>query len=100
MDMKSGKSMKQQLKESTQLLVGILFKAGSSWLGKTGFDVHRENEKEIQKIQKVRLYQDQIKQASEVFQKKLKLETMMICKLTTICKPLKRKEDDKQEISS
>ena len=51
-DMNNGKSIKQQLKESTQLSAGILFKAVSSRLGKTVFDVHRENmieknEKEI-----------------------------------------------------
>ena len=56
-DMNNGKSIKQQLKESTRLLAGILFKAGSSQLRKMAFDVYRENmieknEKEIQRIKK------------------------------------------------
>ena len=55
-DMDSGKSIKQQLKESTQLSAGILLKAGSSRLGKTVFDVHRENleEKNQHLIEKIK----------------------------------------------
>ena len=100
-DMNNGKSIKQQLKESTRLSAGILFKAGSSRLGKTVFDIHRENmieknEKEIQRIKKDELmYKEQVEKAREVFEKKTNIETMTIRELTTICKPLKRKEDGK-----
>ena len=45
-DMDSGKSIKEQLKESSRLSAGILFKARSSRLGKTVFDVHKENQQE------------------------------------------------------
>ena len=100
-DMNNGKSIKQQLKESTRLSAGILFKAGSSQLGKTVFDVHLENiaeknKKEIEKIKKDEItYNDQVQKAAEVFQKKSTLGLMTIHKLTIICKPLKRKEDGK-----
>ena len=98
--MNNGRLIKQQLKESTRLSAGILFKAGSSRLGKTVFDVHREkmiekNEKEIQRIKKDELmYKEQVEKAREVLQKKTNIETMTIWELTTICKLLKRKEDD------
>ena len=49
-DMKTGKSVKQQLKESTQLSAGIIFKAGSSQLGKMVFDIHKENVEEKQRV--------------------------------------------------
>ena len=49
-DMDSGKSIKEQLKESTWLSASILFKAGSSRLGKTVFDVHKENQQEKHRI--------------------------------------------------
>ena len=101
MDMNSVKSIKQQLKESTRLLTGILFKAVSSRLGKMVFDIHRENiieknEKEIQRIKKGDfVYKGQVEKAKEVVQTKIYIETMTICELTTICKPLKRREDGK-----
>ena len=100
-DMDSGKSIKQQLKESTRLSAGILFKAGSSRLGKTVFDVHRENLEEknkdlIEKIKKdEKNYYEQVRKAEEVFEKKKTIESMTIKELTIICKPLKRKEDGK-----
>ena len=100
-DMDSGKSIKQQLKESTRLSAGILFKAGSSRLGKTVFDVHRENleDKNKELIEKIKKdeknYYEQVRKAEEVFEKKKTIETMTIKELTIICKPLKRKEDGK-----
>ena len=100
-DMNTGKSIKQQLKESTRLSAGIVFKAGSSRLGKTVFDVHCENQKEknqkeIEKIKKVeKAYKRQVEQAKEVFRKKMTLESMTAKELTIICKPLKRKDDGK-----
>ena len=39
-DMANGKTIKEQLKESTRLSSGIIFKARSLQLGKTVFDVH------------------------------------------------------------
>jgi len=100
-DMDSGKSIKDQLKESTRLSAGILFKAGSSRLGKTVFDVYRENLEEKNKnlIAKIKndekMYREQVKKAEEVFEKKKTIESMTIKELTLICKPLKRKEDGK-----
>ncbi len=49
-DMDSGKSIKEQLKERSRLSAGILFKARSSRLGKTVFDVHKENQQEKLRI--------------------------------------------------
>jgi len=100
-DMDSGKSIKEQLKESTRLSAGILFKAGSSRIGKTVFDVYRENLEEKNKnlIAKIKndekMYCEQVKKAEEVFEKKKTIESMTIKELTLICKPLKRKEDGK-----
>ena len=100
-DMDSGKSIKEQLKESTWLSAGILFKAGSSRIGKTVFDVYRENLEEKNKnlIAKIKndekMYCEQVKKAEEVFEKKKTIESMTIKELTLICKPLKRKEDGK-----
>ena len=99
--MNNGKSVKQVLKESTRLSSGIVFKAGTSRLGKTVFDIHRENivekiQKQIEKIKKDEAtYNDQVKKAREVLAKKLTIESMTIRELTIICKPLKRKEDGK-----
>ena len=97
--MNIGKSVKQVLKESTRLSSGIVFKAGTSRLGKTVFDVYRENiieknQKQIEKIKKdENTYNEQVKKAREVFEKKLTIESMTIRELKIICKPLKRKED-------
>ena len=103
-DMDTGKSIKEKLRESTQLSAGILFKAGSSRIGKTVFDVYRENleEKNKQIIKKIKNdeknYYEQVRQAEEVFNKKKTIETMTIKELTIICKPLNRKEDGKMPI--
>ncbi len=76
-----------------------MFKAGSSRLGKTVFDVHCENQneknqKEIEKIKKVeKAYKRQVEQAKQVFRKKMTLESMTAKELTIICKPLKRKDN-------
>ena len=102
--MDTGKSIKQQLRESTRLSAGILFKARSSRIGKTVFDVYKENleEKNKQMIEKIKNdeknYYEQVRQAEEVFNKKKTIETMTIKELTIICKPLKRKEDGKMPI--
>ena len=75
-DMITGKSVKQVLKESTRLSSGIVFKAGTSRLGKTVFDVYWENiieknQKEIEKIKKdENTYNEQVKKAREVLEKK------------------------------
>ena len=101
-DMASGKTIKEQLKESTWLSAGIIFKAGSLRLGKTVFDVHMDNLKEknkvlIDKIKKERkAYDENVKKSNEIYEKKNgALESMTIRELTIICKPLKQKSDGK-----
>ena len=101
-DMASGKTIKEQLKESTLLSAGILFMAGSLRLGKTLFDIHMDNLKEknqvlIDKIKKEQKANDEnLKKANEIFEKKNgSLESMTIRELTIICKPLKQKSDGK-----
>ena len=100
-DMNTGKSVKEQLKESTRLSAGIIFKAGSSRLGKMVFDIHKENVEEkqrvlVEKIKKEeRIYNENVKRAEEIFRMKPTLESMTIRELTLICKPLKRKGDGK-----
>ena len=41
--MNTGKTMKQALKESSRLLLGIVFKTGTLQLDKTVFDINFEN---------------------------------------------------------
>ena len=41
------------------------------------------------------MYKEQVEKARKVLQKKTNIEKMTIQELTTICKPLKRKEDSK-----
>lgn len=100
-DMNTGKELKEVLKESKRLSSGIIFKAGSVHLGKTVFDIHKENQQEKKKeaIMKVKNdekeYNDNVAKAKAVFEKKSDLNKMTIRELTIICKPLKRKEDGK-----
>ena len=103
-DMDSGKSVKDQLKESTQLSADILFKAGKfkTWQNSLWY-VYRENLEEknknlIEKIKNVeKMYREQVQKAEEVFEKKKTIESMTMKELTLICKPLKRKEDGKMQ---
>ena len=80
---------------------GIIFKAGSSRLGKTVFDVYKENVKEknrvlVEKIRKEeRIYHENLKKSKEEFATNQTLESMTIRELALICKPLKRKSDRK-----
>ena len=75
--MDSGKSVKDQLKESTQLSADILFKAGKfkTWQNSLWY-VYRENLEEknknlIEKIKNVeKMYREQVQKAEEVFEKK------------------------------
>jgi len=100
-DMATRKTIKQQLKESTRLSAGIIFKAGCSQLGKTVFDVHMDNLQEnnqelIEKIKKEeRIYKENVENANKVLEMNLPLELMTIRQLTIVCKPLKRKCDGK-----
>ena len=100
-DMSNGKSIKDQLKANSRLSAGILFKSGSTRLGKTVFDVCRENieEKRKQTIDKMNKEKDEynknVENATKVWEKKGELEKMTIRELTIVCKPLKRKSDGK-----
>ena len=100
-DMNTGKSLKEKLKESKRISSGIIFKAGSVRLGKTVFDIHKENQEEkkqemIKKVKKdEKEYFENIAKAKAVFEKKTDLESMTIKELTAICKPLKTKDDGK-----
>ena len=80
---------------------GVVFGSGTTRLGKTVFDVCRENadrkKKEI--VEKMKTdeakYLKDVESAKKVFEKKSDIETMTISELTRICKPLKRKSDGK-----
>ena len=96
-DMDNGKSIKDQLKANSRLSAGILFKSGSTRLGKTVFDICRENiaDKRQQAIDKMRKEEDEYKRnvhnATEVWKKKSEIEKMTIRELTVVCKPLKKR---------
>jgi len=100
-DMSNGKSIRDQLKANSRLSAGILFKSGSTRLGKTVFDVCRENieDKRKQVIDKMKREKDEymknVENATKVWEKKSELEKMTIRELTIVCKPLKRKSDGK-----
>ena len=95
----NGKTIKEQLKANTRLSAGIIFKAGSTRLGKTVFEVCRENHEdkiksEIEKMKRDEIqYNINVENAKKVFEKKGSIENMTIRELTIVCKPLKNKDD-------
>ena len=96
-----GKSIMEQLEAAKRITSGIVFGSGTSRLGKTVFDICRENEekKKDQMIRKIKedeaKYLIDVKNANLILEKKKDLNTMTIKELTIICKPLKRKTDGK-----
>ena len=96
-----GKILMDHIKKSKALSAGIIFKAGELRLGKTVFDLHKENlrEKKRKMNEKMKkdelLYNKNVAKAKAVFETNKTLDQMTIKELTTICKPLKRKEDGK-----
>jgi len=101
-DMERGKDLKEKLKNSKKRLsAGIVFKAGTSRLGKTVFDIHRENiddkvKKAREKMRKEeQMYKLNVEKANEILSKNIAIENMTIKQLTIICKQYKRKEDGK-----
>ena len=99
--MNTGKELKELLKDTKQIISGIIFKAGSVRLGKNVFDIHMENKEEKRKeaISKMKKdekeYYNNVEKAKAVFEKKSDIQSMTIRELTIICKPLKRKQDGK-----
>ena len=93
-----GKILKDHIKKSKALSAGIIFKAGELRLGKTVFDIHKENLREKkrkmnEKIKKdEKLYHENVAKAKAVFETNKTFDQITIKELTTICKPLKRKE--------
>ena len=100
-DMNDGKSIKEQLKANSRLSVGIVFKTGTNRLGKTVFDVCKDNQmekkqKEIDKMkQEENEYKKNVENAMKVWDKKGNVNEMTIRELTIVCKPFKRKTDGK-----
>ena len=96
-----GKILKDHIKKTKALSAGIIFKAGEVRLGQTVFDVHKHNLKEKKKKlnektkKDEKIYLENVAKAKAVFETDKLLEDMTIKELTTICKPLKRKEDGK-----
>ena len=96
-----GKLIKDILKQARKVTSGIVFKAGTTRLGKTVFDVAQDNIREkiniannkIKKMEKEYL-QNKMK-AEDIFSKKHTIEKMTIAKLKAVCKPHKRKADGK-----
>jgi len=100
-DMNDGKSIKEQLKANSRLSAGILFKTGTNRLGKTVFDICKDNQlekkqKEIDKMkQEESEYKQNVENAMKVWEKKSNVQEMTIRELTIVCKPFKRKTDGK-----
>ena len=100
-DMNDGKSIKEQLKANSRLSAGIVFKTGKNRLGKTVFDVCKDNQmekkqKEIDKMkQEENEYKKNVENAMKVWDKKGNVNEMTIRELTIVCKPFKRKTDGK-----
>ena len=95
----NGKTIKEQLKTKSCLSAGLAFKAGSTRLGKTVFEVRRANHEdkiksEIEKMKKDKIqYIINVENAKKMFEKKGAIENMTMHKLTIVCKPLKNKDD-------
>ena len=94
-----GKSIRDTLKEGKRVTSGIVFKAGTTRLGKTVFDVAQDNIQE--KINEANNkskkdkndYLESKKKAAEIFDRKLTVDKMTIAELKAVCKPIKRKND-------
>ena len=98
-DVINGKTIKEQLQTNTRLSAGIVFKSGSTRLGKTVFEVCKENHEEkikneIKKIKKDEIqHKKNVENAKKLFEKKGTIENMTIRELNIVCIPLKRKSD-------
>ncbi len=97
-----GKILKDYIKKSKSLSVGIIFKAELR-LEKTVFDIHKENLREKKRGMNEKMknkdeksYHENVPKAKAVFETNKRLDKMTINELTTFCKPLKRKEDGKK----
>ena len=96
-----GKTIRQQLESAKRVTSGVVFGCGSTRLGKTVFDICKENQdkkrqKFVEKIrQEEKTYLKDVEVAKEVLRKKPDIQTMTIKELKLICKPLKRKSDGK-----
>ena len=94
-----GKTIREKLDAAKRVTSGIVFASGTSRLGKTVFDVCRENEnkkkaEDIERIQKEEVkYLNDVKKAQATLAAKPDINKMTIKELTIICKPLKRKGD-------
>ena len=94
-----GKTIREKLEAAKRVTSGIVFASGTSRLGKTVFDVCRENEnkkkaEDIERIQKEEVkYINDVKKAQATLAAKPDINKMTIKELTIICKPLKRKGD-------
>ena len=95
----NGKSLKEKLIENKKVTSGNLFKSGSCRIGKTVFDVQKENTKKREIVQKEKAmrnqqgYQAMLDEATFVHTLKLPVKKMTCKQLTAILKPLKTKDD-------
>ncbi len=96
-NMNDGKTIKEQLKANSRLSAGILFKTGTNRLGKTVFDICRDNqqEKKQKSIDKMKKdeneYIKNVENAMKVWKKKGNVNNMTIRELTIVIKPFKQK---------
>ena len=94
-----GRSLKEKLVESKKITAGTLFKSGSCRIGKTVFDVQKENTKKRESILKEKMmknqeaYQAMLNEAMYVHSLMLPVEKMTCKQLSAILKPLKTRDD-------
>lgn len=88
----NGKTIREKVQANTRLSAGIVFKFGSTRIGKTVFQVCKENHEEKIKKNEVQ-YNKNVENTKKVFEKEGTIENMTIRKLTIVRKPLKNKSD-------
>ena len=94
-----GKDVREQLKSVKKLTAGKLFKVGTTRLGKSLLDIHRENSKKEFHKERDRLvkeeakYDESVIKAREILDKDVPFEKLKVKELHQVWAPLKRKGD-------
>ena len=94
-----GKDVHEQLKSVKKLTAGKLFKVGTTRLGKSLLDIHRENSKKEFHKERDRLikekakYDESVIKAREILDKDVPFEKLKVKEMYQVLAPLKRKGD-------
>ena len=96
---KKGKCLREQIKDVKRLTAGKLFKMGTTRLGKSLLDVHKENVANEYMKQKDKLLKEKIKydesmaKGKEILDKNIPFDKLKLKEMHLVLAPLKRKGD-------